>query len=261
MDIMFTAIKRVFSYSLLIIFCSLMVSSSTTFADTTSSNSVNWSGYVATGHTFTKVQGDITVPTVTCTVPNAQTFFWVGLDGYNDSTLEQVGVGAECSGATHPTVSYFGWWEMVNGNSGDYIHKIATSQLHVAPGNRVAAIVAVKPGSNDFDLELDNTTVKQPIVKLTEGGFATKHQTAEWIVERPKVNGQSSSLARWTPNASLFAYAEATSTTNSSLRSISYYNNTSLFMTSAKTNYNDLDAIGSLTDNGTTFGINWEYAN
>jgi hypothetical protein len=258
---LFTAIKRVLSYSLLLIFCAFLASSSTAFAATVSSdNSPNWSGYVDTGHAFTKVQGDITVPTITCTVPGAQTYFWVGFDGYtsNDPNLEQVGIGAQCSNATHPTVSYFGWWEMKDGNTGNYINKIATSRLHITPGNRVAAILAVKPGTNEFNLELYNTTTKQTPFRLTVGGYSTARQSAEWIVERPNVNGTLTALAKWNPNSSLFAYAEVTTTTNATLKSVSYYDNTALEMTATRSGGRVLDLINALNGNGTSFGVTWQ---
>jgi hypothetical protein len=58
----------------------------------------NWSGYASTGASGadTSVSSSWVQPSVTCTAQDTYSSFWVGLDGYNDSALEQTGTEADC---------------------------------------------------------------------------------------------------------------------------------------------------------------------
>jgi Peptidase A4 family len=76
----------------------------------TNSTSTNWSGYAASGTTFTSISSSWTEPTVVCSFGTAYSSFWVGLDGYNSSTVEQTGTDADCSSANMP--QYYAWYEM-----------------------------------------------------------------------------------------------------------------------------------------------------
>src|SRR3984885_7454015 len=76
--------------------------------------SENWSGYAATSaKAFTYVHSTFVEPTITCPgVANQWTSNWVGLDGFNDTTVEQVGTFAHCGGAGNTTPKYEAWYEM-----------------------------------------------------------------------------------------------------------------------------------------------------
>jgi len=227
----------------------------------------SWAGFLANGKTFAKVQGDITVPTITCTANGAESLFWVGFDGYNPinsahNTVEQDGVGAKCVGSTP---SYFAWWEMYNPTNGT-LHQVASSTLLVKPGNRVAAIVSAESvkGSNgkvqtEYLMQLDNTTTKQKTFATEQpcyAGYTCSHTTAEWIAERYN-NGNNTYplLAKWGYNSQLFAYAEATTTTDSTLEPVSAFDSVSLNMLDSGDNF---IADGQpLNSGGTSFGVEW----
>ena len=70
--------------------------------------STNWSGYAATG-SFTSVSAHWTEPTGHCTSATRYSSFWVGLDGFNSTTVEQTGSEVDCSGGS-PV--YYSWYEM-----------------------------------------------------------------------------------------------------------------------------------------------------
>src|SRR5487761_829325 len=77
--------------------------------------SYNWSGYAddnTTGHTYRKVSGKWAEPAITCGKEDQIAVFWVGIDGWNSSTVEQGGTLAQCfEGTAH----YYTWWEMYPG--------------------------------------------------------------------------------------------------------------------------------------------------
>jgi hypothetical protein len=65
------------------------------------SNSYNWDGYVVTGTNFTSATGSWNVPATTCSnSPNSAAFFWVGIDGWTSTTVEQTGTAVICNKTT-----------------------------------------------------------------------------------------------------------------------------------------------------------------
>jgi hypothetical protein len=73
-------------------------------------STTNWSGYIATGATFSSVSASWVVPTVTCTKGKKYFAAWVGLDGFSSrTTLEQIGTDSDCAAGTP---RYYAWDEM-----------------------------------------------------------------------------------------------------------------------------------------------------
>jgi hypothetical protein len=79
-------------------------------------SSTNWDGYALTNTsntnttTFNSVSATWVQPAVNCNAGSSVGSFWVGLDGWLSSSVEQGGSDAECLNTMTPT--YFLWWEM-----------------------------------------------------------------------------------------------------------------------------------------------------
>jgi hypothetical protein len=73
------------------------VANQTTHQVVTSSN---WAGYAATGGQFTSVSADWVQPAGICSRGDQYAAFWVGLDGYSSTTVEQTGTEVDCVGHT-----------------------------------------------------------------------------------------------------------------------------------------------------------------
>jgi len=160
----------------------------TTHAGHTTAQSTNWSGYAATGGTgaFTSVSASWTEPTARCTGRRAQySSFWVGLDGYSSSSVEQTGTDADCSGRT-PV--YYGWYEMYPAYPVNFSNP-------VRPGDHMSASVTFS-GSNTYTLKLTDSTQNwtQTIVK-NQSGLA--RSSAEVITEAPSSNSGVLPLANF----------------------------------------------------------------
>jgi hypothetical protein len=80
-------------------------------ADPAVISSANWAGYIANGAAggYTSVSSNWTEPSGRCGQGDHYSAFWVGLDGYSDSTVEQAGSEVDCSGRTP---EYSAWYEM-----------------------------------------------------------------------------------------------------------------------------------------------------
>jgi hypothetical protein len=135
--------------------------------------STNWSGYAGTTGTYTSVSASWTEPTGTCKSGDQYSAFWVGLDGYSSSTVEQTGSEVDCAGRT---AEYYAWYEAYPAGSEDYSNT-------VKPGDHFNASVTYE-GSNKFALYIDDTTQKwSHDTTVTVSGAA--RSSAEVIIEAP----------------------------------------------------------------------------
>jgi hypothetical protein len=115
--------------------------------------SSNWSGYTVLGASFEWVLGSWIVPKAACTGITGDHFaaFWVGLDGYTSSTVEQIGTLTDCSGKKP---FYYAWYEFYPQGM------VPIATLTVEPGDHISAWV-VYHGKEEFVVTMkDNTTGK-----------------------------------------------------------------------------------------------------
>jgi Peptidase A4 family len=144
----------------------------------TAIGSFNWSGYADTAtaaQTFTKVSGAWTTPSVTCSAEDQITSDWVGLDGFNSGTVEQLGTISWCF-QSKPV--YFTWYEMFPKGTVEVGRALK-------PGDKIAASVT-RTGTS-YALKLtDSTTAGNNISVTKTCALATcKDTSAEWVSERP----------------------------------------------------------------------------
>lgn len=135
--------------------------------------STNWSGYAATTGTYTSVSASWTQPTGTCSRGDQYAAFWVGLDGYSSSSVEQTGSEVDCVGRT---AEYYAWYEMYPNASVNYPNT-------VRPGDHFNATVTYE-NNNEFSLYIADTT--QGWSHTTTASLAgAARSSAEVIVEAP----------------------------------------------------------------------------
>jgi hypothetical protein len=165
----------------------------------TSVTSINWSGYAdaETGsNTVSQVSGNWTVPAVSCLprpYQNQDAFLanWVGIDGFSDSTVEQLGSATQCfEGVEY----YYVWYEMYPAGT---VEEGTTACINdnvdcPKPGDKISASVTVTAagsGENNYKLTLTDHTRPQESFSTTQQCAAATctDSSAEWIVERPAV--------------------------------------------------------------------------
>jgi hypothetical protein len=148
----------------------------------------NWAGYdITPGSQVSAVAGSWVQPAIS---GSGGMGIWVGIDGANNSTLEQIGTGAYIDANTGaPT--YYAWYEMVPNNP--YVVPInytnSGAPFVVQPGDHISAAVRYlsSSGTNStFQLLITDTPVNGGPVEF----FSTKQTmanvqraSAEWIVE------------------------------------------------------------------------------
>jgi hypothetical protein len=137
--------------------------------------SFNWSGYadVATAGAFTGVSGTWRQPATVCSPEQRLTAFWVGLDGFDNETVEQLGTLAYCfEGVPY----YFSWWEMFPGAS-------VTVGSTVQPGDLISA--SVQRSGTNYTLTLVDSTTPGNSFSTVQSCTTCENDSAEWIAERP----------------------------------------------------------------------------
>jgi peptidase A4-like protein len=142
-------------------------------ASVTSSSS-NWSGYAASGGTFTSVTGTWTVPTVSATSSGADAT-WVGIGGLTSSDLIQAGTQAMVDGSG--TVEYSSWIEMLPASS-------RTVPLSVSAGDSVTVTITQQSG-NDWLISMKNNTTNGTYNVTVQ--YSSSNSSAEWVQEAPSV--------------------------------------------------------------------------
>jgi hypothetical protein len=138
--------------------------------------SLNWSGYAATSaKKFTYVHSTFVQPAITCPgVKNEWTSNWVGLDGFNNATVEQDGTFAHCGGTGSTTPVYQAWYEMYPAGS--------VNVFRVHPGDVIDT--AVSYASGQFTLTVSDLTTGKSASDVAACSTCQR-ASAEWIIERP----------------------------------------------------------------------------
>jgi hypothetical protein len=254
------------------------------------STSGNWSGYAVplegsgVTDTFSDVQGTWTVPTVTGNKGSRSTTYsstWVGIDGYNDGTVEQIGTEQDWTGGGQQNYAWFeiypsGGYEIEGFpvDSGDSISAqvqyVGQSNVQGNRGRSVEQSVfkrgelgGRKRPANGSGQSEEESVFKLTIVNITKNvsfSVPTSYTTvasasqasAEWIAEAPS-SSEVLPLADF--GTVSFSGCNATSTgSRGEPEAINFWPSDPLTM---------IDPSGgqatpySLLDNGTAFSVSW----
>ena len=154
---------------------------SCTGGTTTQVTSTNWAGYAvqtclnapASG-AVNAVQGSWVQPSVSCAAgETSYSAFWVGIDGYSSSTVEQIGTDSDCSSGV---ATYYAWYEM-------YPKLPVNLALSITPGNTIQASVHFI-GSGKFVLTIQDLSNGQSY-STTQISKKAVRSSAEWVTEAP----------------------------------------------------------------------------
>jgi hypothetical protein len=140
----------------------------------TQAESTNWAGYADTAGTYTSITASWVQPAATCSSGDQYAAFWVGIDGYSSSTVEQTGSEVDCIGKTP---EYYAWYEMYPGPSENYSNTVKA-------GDDFTATVTWL-GGEKFSLYIDDSTEGWSHTTDASLGSTPARTSAEVIVEAP----------------------------------------------------------------------------
>ncbi|MCI4370752.1 MAG: G1 family endopeptidase, partial [Thermoplasmata archaeon] len=119
----------------------------------TATQSTNWAGYAVTGanHSVSYVHGSWIEPSaVSCPSKGYQySSFWVGIDGYSSSTVEQTGTDTDCQAGV---AAYYAWYEFYPNPS------FVISKVPIHAGDTISAAVKYVNSTVGFRVTLTDVT-------------------------------------------------------------------------------------------------------
>jgi hypothetical protein len=218
---------------------------------TTTGTSHSWSGYaISTAKgAVTFVGGGWVEPAFHGTCSGSTTFteagFWVGIDGWGGSTVEQTGTAVECF---HGTVFYYAWTEF-------YPAKPTVLSMTIAPGDVMDASVSYhKAVHNYYTLFIQDITTSAKY-STSNSLIKAARSSAEWIAEAPSSGGKTLPLTDF----GSVTFTACTVTISGHHNGISAFANVRINMV-----HNTSTALkastGSLQFSGTKFRVVWKSA-
>jgi hypothetical protein len=151
----------------------------------------HWSGYIVASDIQNRssvvsgVSASWTVPEIKPSENNTFSGVWVGIGGYGEDTLIQTGTEQECIDGKF---AYYAWYELLP----DYVVHIPS--IHVRAGDTITASISlINENTNMWSIEIADITRNQRFKKTVV--YNSSRLSAEWVLERPKVNGTISTLA------------------------------------------------------------------
>jgi len=221
-------------------------------------DSQNWSGYAAVAKTnvaLRYVTSTFTVPSINCSkvaIGSAgQTYAaeWVGLDGFNSTTVEQTGVDSFCDSSSGPATNQ-AWYEMYP------LDPVVFSG--VSPGDKIWVSVYYNTSTSEYQLFLDDETTGSTMQtdQPCPSGSACDRNSAEAIEEDPggSVAGGINLADFGTVNFSA-SHVTSRSGLHGTLAASKLWTTTEIIMQDASGD--TMDTPSALTDSGADFSITW----
>jgi hypothetical protein len=213
--------------------------------------SLNWSGYAIETNlsrpqknAVSDVKGSWVVPTLTCGSAPTYSSAWVGIDGYSDNSVEQIGTEQDC---LNGSAVYYAWYEMYPKPS--YLIKNFT----VKAGD-VITVEVQYVGNNNFQLTITNNTTSASF-SITQKAKAQR-ESAEWIMEAPYAGGVLPLANFGTIN---FSNNQATLNGHSGTISDSAWKDDSITM--VNNSGTPKATPSSLSSDGSAFNVTWNSSN
>ena len=209
-------------------------------------SSLSWAGYIVSRINYARVEvnainGSWVVPTVNSSTGTGYTSVWIGIGGQFDKTLIQVGTEQD---VTNWQDTYYAWYELLPS------YAVKLNSITVSPGDTIdASISLVDSATNYWSIKISDTTTGQAFSTVVV--YNSTRSSGEWILERPSITSQLTSLADFGNLTFTGCYLNA----NNVLGSISKFYFSRLEM--ANSQYVQLASVSSLRGNGTSFVISY----
>ncbi len=196
---------------------------------------------------MTSVSGSWIVPTVTGSGSGTTySAIWVGIDGYNSNSVEQLGTEQDVSNGV---AQYSVWWEMYPGPS-------ETISMTIKPGDSITASVQYA-GSNEFKLSISDTTTGKSFTTEQSSSTAAR-SSAEWIVEAPTLVGGGGSSQSALANFGTITFTNASATINGVTGPINDSAWQAVAINMVNSSGSLLDTTSALGSSGTSFTVTFD---
>lgn len=149
--------------------------------------SSNWSGYAIQSKpgSFRQISASWVVPRIKPGRIDKFSSAWIGIDGFDNPFLIQTGTEHDTQGGKP---SYYAWWEILPAPE-------TRINRRVCPGDLMHARIAKLRAANQWLIVLKNKTKGWTFRKVVT--YTGPASTAEWIMEAPSLNGETTRLANY----------------------------------------------------------------
>ena len=219
-------------------------------------SSINWAGYVVSSDlqnpqpTVTNVNASWTVPPVTISVNNTYSATWIGIGGQfnNDSSLIQCGTEQD---SIFGQARYYAWYEILPDNSINIPRPI----ISVSAGDQIqASIQLANATTNQWNINITDMATTQTF--QTNVTYISSQLTADWIVERPTVNGNILQLTNF-GNETFTGCNASIGATESNIASFPWKALTMYTSAASSGSSVQLTDVSDITPDGTGFTVYW----
>jgi hypothetical protein len=204
---------------------------------------LDWAGYAVASDSLVQqpvvvgLNGSWTVPAVNISADDRYSAAWIGIGGQFDETLIQVGTEHDSiDGQARYTV----WYEMLPANS------VPIPEVTISPGDNITASISlVDSDANEWLIKIDNLSNGQGFGQNFR--YNSTRLSAEWIVERPLVNDQVTTLTDF----GSITFTEAAAQVGDKVGSISGFPNYEIVMSNRQNV--QLVTVSQLSSDGSSF--------
>ncbi len=205
-----------------------------------------WSGYIVASDiqnrsaTVSRVSASWAVPKINSSGDDTLSGVWVGIGGYGEETLIQTGT---VHGYINGKLVYYAWYELLP----DYLVRILS--LHVRQDDIITASISLlDENTSTWSIEISDVTQGEQFKKVVV--YNSSRLTAEWIIERPKVNRTISTLADF----GNITFTKCKATVDGVTGSIGNFSYAQLVMYNEET---PLVSVSSLSNDESGFTVNY----
>jgi hypothetical protein len=208
--------------------------------------SLSWSGFIVTKafnqkQPINSITGQWIVPQVNASTTNGYSSAWIGIGGQSDKTLIQVGTEHD---ASNQIATYYAWYEILPDFS------ITIPNLEINPGDTVlASISLINSTSNVWSIQLNNLANAQTFSKNI--AYNSTQSSGEWIIERPTIRNQTSTLA----NFGTLTFSNCFINLTNTVGPIGNFTSSKITMTNQQAT--QLTAISGLSSEGSSFNVTY----
>jgi hypothetical protein len=208
--------------------------------------SLSWAGYIISQsfnaqQKVNGIEGSWVVPQVNASGGDGYSSAWIGVGGQLDKTLIQVGTEQDILGIQE---NYYAWYEMLPNFA------VRINGLTISPGDTIAAsLTLIDSNANVWSIQLSDNTNGQTF--SLDVIYNSTLSSGEWIVERPSINNQISTLC----NFGTIPFSNCQITLDNVKGSISSFDYSKVQMTNQQAAL--LASVSTLSPDGASFNVNY----
>jgi hypothetical protein len=210
--------------------------------------SLSWAGYVAAS-SFSNPQPQViginaswTIPSINASATDVYSSAWIGIGGQFDKTLIQLGTEHDYD-SNNDQVKYSAWYEMLPA----YAQNIPVT---ISEGDNItASITMINSDTNEWNIQLIDNTNNQSFSQNV--AYNSTRSSGEWIVERPTLNNQITSLASF----GTITFTDAYVNINNAVYPLGHAPFAQVLMTNRQNT--QLTSVSSISADGTSFTVGY----